>query len=306
MKNLTLFILAFCFVGKVFAQDDLLKLADEENTNKPTPVYATFKSTRLVNLQSNETMKAKHLDFRIMHRFSPMDISPDNVYGLYNLFGLEGAVLRLGFEYGITDRWMVNVGRSTQRKTYDLSTKYKIVEQTRGKKSFPFSINYFGNIGINTNEWENKNINNYFTSRLSFVNQFIITHKLNNNFSFLLAPTLVHHNLVDTKKEPNDIFALGIGASIKITKSTRFNIEYIPRLNGRDEPRNPLGKPRYHDAIAIGFDIETGGHVFQLHFTNTNGLIEQQFIARNESPIELAAIRFGFNLSRTFSFDKTK
>ncbi|MFN7312629.1 MAG: DUF5777 family beta-barrel protein [Bacteroidota bacterium] len=306
-KIYALFILSAATVMQLQAQDDLLKMLENENPVKPTPVYATFKSTRVINLQSNETMKAKHLDFRIMHRFQPLDVNQDNVYGLYNLFGLDGAVIRLGFDYGITDKWTIGFGRSTTDKLYDLNTKIKLLEQTKGSgKTIPVSVNYFGNVGIETTEWQDKTIRNYFSSRLSFVNQLVITRKFNDHLSLALVPSFVHYNLVDTKAQPNDIFALGIGGSIKISRSTRFNFEYIPRLNGRNEPKNSAGNAMYYDAFAIGFDIETGGHVFQLHFTNANGLVEQQFIARNTADMSLKMLRFGFNLSRTFSFDNKK
>ncbi|MFN6357418.1 MAG: DUF5777 family beta-barrel protein [Bacteroidota bacterium] len=289
------------FSGIVSAQDDLLNMLSSEAPQKPTAVYATFKSTRLVNLQSNETMKAKHLDFRIQHRFSSMNINKDNNYGLYDVFGLDGAVIRLGLEYGITDKLMIGLGRSTAGKTYDGFVKYQLLQQKT--KGMPMSVVLFGNTGISTQAFADKNRQNFETSRLSYVFQTIITRKMNDYFSFILTPTMVHHNLVETKETPNDIFALGIGTSIKISRSTRFNIEYVPRLNGRNQPKNG-DKPTYYDAIAIGFDIETGGHVFQLHFTNGNGLIEQQFIARNPSQFNLTQLRFGFNISRTFSFDK--
>ncbi|MFN5545330.1 MAG: DUF5777 family beta-barrel protein [Bacteroidota bacterium] len=289
------------FSGIVSAQDDLLNMLSSEAPQKPTAVYATFKSTRLVNLQSNETMKAKHLDFRIQHRFSSMNINKDNNYGLYDVFGLDGAVIRLGLEYGITDKLMIGLGRSTIGKTFDGFVKYQLLQQKT--KGMPMSLVLFGNTGISTQAFADKNRQNFETSRLSYVFQTIITRKMNDYFSFILTPTMVHHNLVETKETPNDIFALGIGTSIKISRSTRFNIEYVPRLNGRNQPKNG-DKPTYYDAIAIGFDIETGGHVFQLHFTNGNGLIEQQFIARNPSQFNLTQLRFGFNISRTFSFDK--
>ncbi|MFN5886096.1 MAG: DUF5777 family beta-barrel protein [Bacteroidota bacterium] len=289
------------FSGIVSAQDDLLNMLSNEAPQKPTAVYATFKSTRLVNLQSNETMKAKHLDFRIQHRFSSMNINKDNNYGLYDVFGLDGAVIRLGLEYGITDKLMIGLGRSTIGKTFDGFVKYQLLQQKT--KGMPMSLVLFGNTGISTQAFADKNRQNFESSRLSYVIQTIITRKMNDYFSFILTPTMVHHNLVETKETPNDIFALGIGTSIKISRSTRFNIEYVPRLNGRNQPKNG-DKPTYYDAIAIGFDIETGGHVFQLHFTNGNGLIEQQFIARNPSQFNLTQLRFGFNISRTFSFDK--
>jgi hypothetical protein len=135
------------------------------------------------------------------------------------------------------------------------------------------------------------------------VHQLIITRKLNDHISLALVPTFVHHNLVANKQTPNDVLALGIGASFKLTRSTRFNIEYIPRITGRTEPRTADGGPTYYDAVAFGFDIETGGHVFQLHFTNAVGLAEQQVITENANPFNANNIRFGFNISRTFSFD---
>ncbi len=288
--------------NNLFAQEDLLKMMEEETPTKPTPVFASFKSTRLVNLHTNEQMKAKHLDFRIQHRFQPMQIDKENVYGLYNMFGVDGAVMRLGFEYGVTDKLMMGFGRSNLGKTYDLMAKYKILQQTRGKKSMPISVNYFGNIGINTLEFADKTRNNFFTSRLSFVNQLIITRKFNDYVSVAITPTMVHQNLVETKAQSHDIYAIGLGASVKISRSARFNFEYIPRLNARDDKK--LDGTQYYDAFAFGLDVETGGHVFQLHFTNGAGLIEQQFISQNANKLSLNTLRFGFNLSRVFSLEK--
>lgn len=280
----------FCPVLK--AQDDLLNSL--ETDNKPSPVYATFKSTRVINLQSNETMKAKHLDFRIQHRFNTIG------NGAYDFFGLDGAVLRLGFEYGLTDKWMVGVGRSTVGKTYDIFTKYKLIEQQ--KNGHPIGIDLFGGTAINTLEWADPTRNNYFSSRLSYCAQVIFTRKFNDYFSLLLSPSMVHYNLVADKETPNDIYALGVGMGIKLSRSIRFTAEYVPRLNGRDLPKQTNGDATYYDSFGFGVDIETGGHVFQLHFTNSQGLIESQFIGRNQNPMNLKELRFGFNLSRTFSF----
>lgn len=295
-------VLILLMVNNLFAQNDLLKMMEEEAPSKPTPVFATFKSTRLVNLHTNEQMKAKHLDFRIQHRFQPMQIDKENVYGLYNMFGIDGAVMRMGLEYGVTDKLMLGLGRSNIGKTYDLMAKYKILQQTRGKKSMPISVNYFGNIGINTLEFSDKTRNNFFTSRLSFVNQIIITRKFNDYLSVAISPSMVHQNLVENKSQSHDIYALGLGASIKISRSARFNFEYIPRLNARNEKK--LDGTLFYDAFAFGLDIETGGHVFQLHFTNGAGLIEQQFISQNTNKLTLNTLRFGFNLSRVFSLEK--
>jgi len=294
-----LFLISFIILAitqVAFAQDDLLNMLQSETAQKPTPIYATFKSTRVINLQSNETMKAKHLDFRIQHRFGPIK------NGAYDLFGLDGAVLRLGFEYGLTDRLMIGIGRSTIGKTYDGLVKYQLMQQQ--KKGNPIGITLFGSTALSTLEWTDKTRNNLFSSRLSYTAQAIISKKINDKFSVIISPSMVHYNLVADKATPNDIFAVGIGTSIKLSRSIRFTAEYIPRLNGREFPLLPNGDPSFYDAVAFGVDIETGGHVFQLHFTNATGLIEQQFIGRNANPTVGSELRFGFNLSRTFSFDK--
>ncbi len=296
MKRILLTIFSlFVSAPILWAQDDLLNSLQSEEKPKPSPVYATFKSTRVVNLQSNETMKAKHMDFRIQHRFGPIE------NGAYDLFGLDGAVLRLGFDYGITDRLMIGVGRNTVGKTYDGSLKYKLLQQEKNGR--PFSVGLFGSAAISTLEWEDPTRDNKFSSRLSYCGQVIFTRKFNEYVSLALVPSMVHYNLVPDKETPNDIFALGIGGSFKMSRSIRFNIEYIPRLNGRDQPKQANGDPTYYDAVAFGVDIETGGHVFQLHFTNSTGLIEQQFIGHNDNPVTFSELRFGFNISRTFSFD---
>ena len=240
-------------------------------------------------------MKAKHLDFRIQHRFSSVQ------NGAYDLFGLDGATMRFSLEYGITDRFMVGAGRSTFGKTYDGFAKYQLLQQKTS--GIPLSVVLFASTAVNTLTWTDPTRNNYFTSRMSYCFQTIFTSKVNDHISLLLSPTVVHYNLVPTSSVPNDIYAIGIGTSVKISRSTRFNVEYIPRLNGRNVPKMTNGDATYYDVIAFGFDIETGGHVFQLHFTNSTGVIEQQFVSRNMNALSLTQLRFGFNISRTFSFD---
>lgn len=298
MKKNILLVTLLLTVNFVWAQDDLLDLLKEENT-KATPVLATFKGTRIITGQSNENISKKHLNFLILHRFG--ELKDDAWY--YSFLGLDGASVRLAFDYGITDKLMVGIGRSTAGKVYDFSAKYKLAQQTvGGKKNFPLAISYYGNMAIKTETFEEKNINNYFTSRLTFCNQLIIARKVNNSVSLQLTPTIVHRNLVEKKADPNTVFALGLGGSFKVTRSTRFNIEYYPRLNGRDE-KTKSGAETY-DYLAVGFDIETGGHVFQLMLSNSTYMFEQGFIRETTGKWGDFGVRIGFNLSRTFSFDK--
>ncbi len=284
-------------VNFAWAQDDLLDMLKDENT-KSNPVLATFKGTRIITGQSNENISKKHLNFLILHRFG--ELKDDAWY--YSLLGIDAATVRLAFDYGVTDKLMIGVGRSSVSKIYDFNVKYKLLQQTTGgKRNSPLAISYYGNMGLNTTTFPDLTRNNFFTSRLNFCNQLILARKFNDKVSLQVTPTMVHRNLVAKTSDPNSVFALGLGGSFKITRSTRFNIEYYPRLNGRDELASN-GKT-FNDYLAIGFDIETGGHVFQLMFSNSTYMYEQGFVAQTTGSWSDLGIRLGFNLSRTFSFD---
>ncbi len=285
-------------VNFAWAQDDLLDMLKAENTVS-SPVLATFKGTRIITGQSNENIAKKHLNFLILHRFG--ELKDDAWY--YSLLGIDEATVRIAFDYGITDKLMVGVGRSSKTKVYDFSVKYKIAQQKiGGNKNFPLAISYYGNMGLNSTTFTEPTRENYFTSRLSFCNQLIIARKINPSISLQITPTFVHRNLVNKTSDPNDVIALGLGGSFKITRSTRLNIEYYPRLTGRDE-LIPNSTDEYEDYLAVGFDIETGGHVFQLMFSNSMYMYEQGFVAQTTGKWSDFGIRLGFNLSRTFSFD---
>ncbi len=295
MKKLfyTISLLLICNMAN--AQDDLLNMLNSEQPKKPIPVFATFKTTRLIAGQSNETVAKKHLNFVILHRFGEVNT------GAYELWGMDQAYMRFAFDYGLTDNIQIGVGRSNVGKTYDGNLKYKIIKQAKGGS--PVGVTYYGNMATSTTEWQDKTIDNFFSSRLTFCNQILFTKKVNDGLSVLLAPTMVHKNLVAKNSDANTIYSVGVGASIKITRSTRFNIEYYPRLNGRD---NLLNGQKTYDYLGLGFDIETGGHVFQMMFCNATGMYEQAAIAQTTTSWNDLGIRLGFNLSRTFSMDNKK
>jgi hypothetical protein len=300
MKKNILFIAMFFVVNFAWAQDDLLDMLKDENTVS-SPVLATFKGTKIITGQSNENIAKKHLNFLILHRFG--ELKDDAWY--YSLLGIDEATVRIGFDYGISDKLMIGVGRSSKTKVYDFSVKYKIAQQKiGGKKNFPLAISYYGNMGIDTKTFIEPARDNYFTSRLSFCNQLIIARKINPSISLQITPTFIHRNLVVKTSDPNDVIALGLGGSFKITRSTRLNVEYYPRLTGRDE-LIPNTTNKFEDYLAVGFDIETGGHVFQLMFSNSMYMYEQGFVAQTTGKWSDFGVRLGFNLSRTFSFDET-
>jgi len=293
MKLLTLLLIStFCLVcPAIQAQDDLLSLlGDEETTNYAT---ASFKTNRVINLHSLENTAAGVFDFKISHRFGTLN------QGAYDIFGLDQATIRLGGDFGITDQLMVGWGRSTYEKTYDGYVKYKFLRQSTGKRNMPISAAFLATAAIQTLKWQNPDRDNYFSSRLYYTFQLMLGRKFSDAFTLQLSPTLVHRNLVATKAEKNDVMALGIAGRIKLTKRIALNAEYIYVLPDQLAPQ-------FKNALSIGFDIETGGHVFQLHFTNATGMMERGFIAETTGDWTDGGIHFGFNISRVFTVFKPR
>lgn len=276
----------------VNAQDELMDLF-EENAPVTDYTYATFKTTRISLGQSVENPANGNLIFDIQHHFGRVN------EGAYEFFGLDQATLRLGFQYGITDWLAIGIGRSTLGKTYDGSVKAKLLKQSKGAVNMPVSVSYFGSMAINTLKFDNVERTNYFTSRLSYANQLLIARKFSAAISLQLTPTFIHRNLVETKEDDNDVWALGAGGRFKLSKRISLNLEYyyiISEQTSKD----------YHDSFTIGFDIETGGHVFQLFFTNSQGIVEQHFIPKTTGDWLNGDIHFGFNISRAFVLKKPK
>lgn len=263
--------------------------ASEKNNTDYT--IATFKTTRLINGHSVENTGKGTLDIKISHRFGKLND------GAYALFGLDNATMRIGADYGITKDIMIGIGRSSYQKTFDGFFKIKILKQSTGKKNMPVTISYVPTVALKTLKWEDPNEKNYFISRLFYTHQLIIGRKFSEHTSLQVMPTFVHQNLAALTSDPNDIIAIGIGGRQKLTKRLSLNVEYyyqLPqyKLTGTSNP------------LSIGVDIETGGHVFQLHLTNSQGMNERTFIAETREKWQKGEILFGFNISRVFSIGK--
>lgn len=297
-KRNCFFILLFCVAGISRAQDiDLDKMLEEEQKKETQDkihyTIATFKTTRLINGQSIENTAPGILDLKIQHRFGQLNA------GLYELFGLDNASMRWGFDYGISPRLTVGFGRSTYQKQYDGFFKYKILRQSTGKTNMPVSMSLVGSAMVQTLKWTDPARENYFSSRLYYAYQLLVARKFSENTSLQLMPTVVHHNLVPLASDPNDIIAIGVGGRQKITKRVSVNFEYYYQL-----PQFKLSNTT--NSLSFGFDIETGGHVFQLHVTNSPGMTERTFISENFGRWDKGDILFGFNISRVFSFKKRR
>lgn len=279
--------------GQVFAQkeQDLLLLLGREETTEYAA--ASFKTDHVINLHSLENTAAGVLDIKISHRFGFLS------EGLYQLFGLDQATIRIGADYGISDRLSIGVGRSSYEKTYDGFFKFKLLRQSSGLRNMPFTVIFLGTSCIETLHWAHPDRNNLFSSRLYHVAQLIIGRKFSNEFSLQISPTLVHRNLVATTAEKNDVLACGFAGRIKLSKRLSLNAEYIYLLP------NQVAEG-IHNSLSFGFDIETGGHVFQLHFTNSTSMVERGFIAETIGDWGKGDIHFGFNISRVFTVVKPK
>ena len=288
--TLSLFVL---FSLPLIAQEeeDLLSLLGEEETiNYAT---ASFKTNRVINLHSLESTSRGVLDIKISHRFGFVN------GGFSELFGLDAASIRIGGDYGITDMLTVGLGRSSHEKVYDAFGKYKFLRQSSGARKMPVTASVLASVNCKSIPFQNPDRENYFSSRLYYNFQLIIGRKFNESFSLQLSPTLVHRNLVRTNEENNDVYALAIAARQKLTKRLAINLEYIY------VPENQLADG-YRNSLSIGFDIETGGHVFQLHFTNSTSMIEKGFVTETVGDWANGDIHFGFNVSRVFTVANNK
>ena len=299
LKKIALIGILACTIEISNAQDDLLKNLNTEADKNKQYTLATFKATRIINIQTIETLSKNSLDFRISHRFG------DFSSGSYNFYGLDGpANIRLGFDYGITNKFMIGIGRSSDHKLFDGFVKYKILSQTTNGN---MPITMTGLISINiTSEKDVKaalaGLNKYehFSSRISYMYQLMIARKFNKKLSLQLSPTWIHYNQVINTTDKNDMLSLATAGRFKITKSLSLSGEYVIRIS-----QYTLQMNAYHNSLGIGLDVETGGHVFQVFVINSFGINEVQAIPYTISQWDKDEIRLGFNISRVFSFNKS-
>jgi hypothetical protein len=282
------------------ARNDLLNELEQGSPTETDYTFATFKATRLGNGHTIETKNAHSLEFIFMHRFGSVQ------GGSYELFGLDQAYVRLGLDYGITDRLSVSIARNSVDKTMDGYLKYKLLRQKSGQTNFPFTMTVLGGAAYKLSPKNNSDVSPEFENvdRLSYTGQFLIARKFSPGFSLQLMPTLVHKNIVESYEE-NDQFALGLGGRIKLTGSIALTTEYYINFSA---PDNDLlrEEQKQYDSFSLGIDIETGGHVFQLLLTNAIGLTERAFITETHDNFFAGDIHMGFNVTRTFQLKKPK
>ena len=270
-------------------------LLDSLPSDKPSKEYveASFKSTRVIMSHSIEMLKPGVLDFRILHRFGNIN------QGAAEFFGLDQATIRLGLDYGINKDLTIGIGRSKYRKELDGFLKYRAIQQATGLGAVPFSLIFVGGSTLQTATWANDQKDHLFSDRVGYYGQLVIGRKFSEAFSFQLSPTIVHRNIVTGIDDPNNTYAVGGGGRLKLGKRTSLNLDYYYVFN-KDKSQ------KTYNPLSLGFDIETGGHVFQLHVTNAIGMNERAFITETTNDWGKGDIQFGFNISRAFQIKKRK
>ena len=282
-----IFLTAFLILASLqLSSQDLLDVLELEAPVTENIVSATFKGTRIVNGHSIENRKNKELEFIISHRFGRVNT------GFEELFGLDQANIRFALEYGLTDDLTAGLGRSSFEKTYDGYLKYSLLKQKTGANAFPFAVSLFGSIAAKSQKAIAGN-ERTFAESLFYVGQVLVAKKVNSSLSIQVTPTYVHRNLATIAADPHDIFALGFGTRVKLSKRVSLNAEYYQQFQN-------LTSINARNSLAFGVDIETGGHVFQIILSNAITMVEKSFITETTGNFFGGDIHLGFNLSRTF------
>ena len=283
-----------------FSQDDLLGMLDSQQTKKE-PVLASFKTTRLINTHTIEVVRRGQLDFRITHRFGDFG---GNYGGPTAMFGLDNSSdIRLALEYGFSDRFCVGFGRSKFNQLLDGYLKYRVLMQTTDNK-IPVSVTVFANTGFSVAKKSNNNFPKYI-HRFSYTTQLLIARKFSDRFSLQLMPTFLHRNYVYDNDDENNLFVLGTAGRFKITKRFAIVVDYFHLFSPyRDSKKDLSGNKVFYPPLGLGVEVETGGHVFSINFTNAPAAVENNYLVNTQSNWLKGQFRFGFNISRQFPIIK--
>lgn len=293
-KALIVLTASSLFAYAASGQDDLLQIAMQNHTESNLKEIATFKTTKLINLHTNETVHKRTLDFRVGHRFG--NIGTGSHGGIHTFYGLDASTdIRIAFEYGLTDRLMAGVSRSKRNENYEGLIKFRALEQTIDNK-IPVAITLFANTAI-AGIRDPEGLFPKTTDRMSYAFQVILARKFSDKASVVLIPTLLHRNFIFNPEDKNDLMSLGFGGRFKFTRSSSVVFDYCYHFDKLRRPGNDNG---YYAALGAGVEIETGGHVFTVMFTNASGIIENDFIPNTSDSWSKGGFKFSFNISRNF------
>jgi len=264
-----------------FAQEDLLAELDTVQT-EDTYAVSAFKGLQIVSLQSTKLAAEKDFYLAVSHRFGTVK------NGFSEFFGLDNATTKIGFIYGLNDWLSLSASRHTLLKVYEGAAKYRIMRQS---DKFPVELVGYNAIGINSALKKKDYPKIEFTDRLAYTSELLASRKFSDDLSLQFISAYVHKNLYNPEIENENQFAVGAGGRMKLSKRLSLNLEYIYNFDKPDYYTNPL---------SIGLDVETGGHIFQLLFTNSQAMTESGYITSAAGDWGKGDFFFGFNLYRVF------
>jgi hypothetical protein len=259
----------------------LFQVSAAQNDTAAEIIENNFRGTRFVNEHSVNLAEKGELLFLIQHRFGELD------GGLYELFGLDQATMRLGFEYGITNSLNVGIGRSSWLKTYDIFAKYRILEQD---ENTPLSIAAVAGTSIPTLRNYFPSSENDLTSKSSAYGQLL----LSANFgiaAFQLSPGFISTGYLPAENKSFSLFTTGLAGSVKLSDMVSVNMEYLHWFNSEFSGTKPL---------SLGVDLTTRGHLFQLILSNSQQMFSQSLFTATSGSWKSGTVYFGFNLIREF------
>lgn len=293
-KKILLYFFLLFLSPSLYAQDSLWNMLQSQKADENEKVIATFKSTKIISAQTNETMKKRNLDFRVSHLFG--NIGNESGGGVHTLYGFDQSNdIRIAFDYGITDRLMVSVGRNKRNENLSGAAKFRVLEQTTDDK-VPLAITVYANLTYSTKS-DPEGIYMPAQRRMTYFAQGIVARKFSPRFSFEVLGSYLHRNLVDLRTNPtdkNDLISLGAGGRFKFTHSVGVIADYFYSL--RDESTGI----KLYNPLSVGIEVETGGHVFSIMFTNAVGLLENDFLPNTTDSWSNGGYKFSFNISRVF------
>jgi len=294
MRNLriipTKYYLILCIISMLnynaFSQEEDLLAELEEDIEKPKLLFQTpaFKAMKIANLQSTKIAANGDFYMYVSHRFGTLKD------GISTFFGLDNANTKIQFVYGLTDYLQLGLSRESLRKTYAGSAKIKLLSQNQ---KTPVNITFYSTLNINTELSKKRYPKLKNIDRLSYTSQLLISKRLSNNLSLELAPSYIYQNLVLEPFQQHAQFALAVGGRFKLTKRMSINLDYAYNFSRHKSSA-------YKNPLTLGLDIETGGHVFQLLFSNAQSTNEPGFLTNAEGNWSKGDIFFGFNIVRVF------
>lgn len=286
MKKFFSFVFVFFTIGYASAQDDLLDQLNAEKSNVKDKETTAFKGLQICNIQSTKITAKGEWYMVISHRFGDLTL------GLDNFFGLDNALTKIGGIYGVTNWLSLGASRHTYNKLYELTAKYKFADQiTNG---FPVSIVGYNTMDINTALSADQYPNLQAVNRLAYSSQLLMSRKFSEGLSLEVGGVYVHKNLFDESLELEDQYLVAVGGRCKLSKRLSVNLDYAYKVN------QLANAPLYQNPLTLGLDIETGGHVFQMVFSNSQPMNDVTVFTNATGNWNGGSLYFGFNMYRVF------